>query len=694
MEQNAVDASGSADKRKRAVSSGAATDAQAKRSRVSRACDQCRASREKCVGGTGGSSCQTCEAQNRQCTYDEPPKKRGIQPNYIRTLELALAWVIQYAPAAQVALSQALPLVDSTAHKLISGKDASGAESLHQSWRDGLLCKQIDQLLSGSVVENALEAHVPPITSRKPSHFGVVAILDSPEVSYPREVDGSTSSNDRRYHNDATDRTEPAISRHAALPADFHDRDALLRVQSPRPSVEINPPIQLKLPLNSWNLLDYFFAFTQSWLPITEKHSVLRTTYSYPGEGLSLDKATGGAHAELWSMLALAAYQVSRIAPLDEDYRHLSETARQLIPRSASASVNGAVVASKDAVGQGVTSGGVKGTGISHDAFESGHVRALLILALLDATQESWSSAWLNVGIATRLLLLDDTDTKSARRLDSRTLLFAAFVIDSTISSQLGLRPHIRSSDLHEIDALAEDGMEEWAPWADPIAPDTASKAPSKAWSTLNAITNELRSAENSESPTSATFLHRPLTVRALLVNACNKEGRVQPAKLVATLQAAQMSSSAFPILAPTGGTSIEPQDVNNPHVSHQNVSLSTAPTKDLHSNGFMTIPSGPGDFAYMDNTQNNSMSAPSDTSLWPMYDLNDIASGHDIFEELAMLDPVEPLTQQPQFMQNLGFNNPDLDLAEFFGADYQATNSLLTYIQPTHSNKPGGEFG
>ncbi|KAK6432875.1 hypothetical protein LTR95_010951 [Oleoguttula sp. CCFEE 5521] len=694
MDLDSAGAAALLDKRKRAVSSGAATEAQAKRSRVSRACDQCRASREKCVGGIAGSSCQTCEAQNRQCTYDEPPKKRGIQPNYIRTLELALAWVVQYAPEAQAALSQALPLADSTAHKLISGKDASGAESLHQSWRDGLLCKQIDQLLSGSIVENGMEAVVPPIISRKPPHFGVEAISTSPGISYPREVESSASSKARRHHNDVTGRTEPVIPRDAALPTESRSRDGLLGGQSARPSAENKPPVQLKLPLNSWNLLDYFFAFTQSWLPITEKHSVLRTTYSYPGEGLSLEKATGGAHAELWSMLALAAYQVSRIAPLDEDYSYLSQTARQLIPQIAGASVNGAIIASKDTVGEGVTSRGIKGTGISHDAFESGHVRALLILALLDATQESWSSAWLNVGIATRLLLLDDTDTKSARRLDSRTLLFAAFVIDSTISSQLRLRPHIRGSDLHEIDALAEDGMEEWAPWADPIAPDTASKAPSKAWSTFNAITNELRTVENSNSPASAASLHRPLTVRALLVNACNKEGRVQPAKLVVTLQAEQMSSPAFSIPPPIGGTSIELQDDDNAQVSHQNIDLSMAPTKDLHSNGFMTIPSGPGDFSYMDNTQNNSMPAPGDTSLWPMYDLNDIASGHDIFEELAMLDPVEPLTQQPQFMQNLGFNNPDLDLAEFFGADYQATNSLLTYIQPSHSTKPGGEFG
>ena len=32
--------------------------------------------------------------------------------------------------------------------------------------------------------------------------------------------------------------------------------------------------------------------------------------------------------------------------------------------------------------------------------------------------------------------------------------------------------------------------------------------------------------------------------------------------------------------------------------------------------------------------------------------------------------------------MENLGFG-PDLDLAEFFGADYQPSDPLLAYMQP-----------
>jgi hypothetical protein len=89
----------------------------AKRSRVSRACDQCRASREKCDGVKP--VCHTCDTQKRSCTYDEPPKKRGIQPNYIRTLELTLAWLFQTVPETQKALSRSLPIVNGPAQRCV-----------------------------------------------------------------------------------------------------------------------------------------------------------------------------------------------------------------------------------------------------------------------------------------------------------------------------------------------------------------------------------------------------------------------------------------------------------------------------------------------------------------------------------------------------------------------------------------------
>jgi hypothetical protein len=44
--------------------------------------------------------------------------------------------------------------------------------------------------------------------------------------------------------------------------------------------------------------------------------------------------------------------------------------------------------------------------------------------------------------------------------------------------------------------------------------------------------------------------------------------------------------------------------------------------------------------------------------------------------------------------MQNLGFG-PDLDLAEFFGPDYQPSNPLLAYMQPSQGgSKQAGDLG
>ena len=92
-----------------------------KRTRVSRACDQCRSAREKCDGSQP--HCQSCKGQDRECTYHEPPRKRGIQPHYIRTLELLLAWTLQSAPGLEGNITSSLAKEDAPVHKLLAGED-------------------------------------------------------------------------------------------------------------------------------------------------------------------------------------------------------------------------------------------------------------------------------------------------------------------------------------------------------------------------------------------------------------------------------------------------------------------------------------------------------------------------------------------------------------------------------------------
>jgi len=439
------------------------------------------------------------------------------------------------------------------------------------------------------------------------------------------------------------------------------------------------------LPRNAWNLLEYYFAFTQSWLPMTEKHGILKTMYAYPTEGLSYQEAlASGEHAELWSIMALAAFQLSRANPTDNDFIFLRNTARDLIPDEHQ--INIGAVQSKPA-----------------DAFEKGHIRALLVLALLSITSHAWQSAWLEVGLAVRLTLyrLAQTDRNTGDRADKPILQLAAFVIEHTVAHQLGLLPHMRSDSIQGFNTLDEDGLEEWAPWTDPTSPlNGSAKAPSKAFSTFNALVHELRVADEFQTPGNHAKNH-PRTVVALLDNACKRDHRTQPSKLAANMRSPEIRNA----LPPNG---FQPQDLMGianamPPSAPGSLDQSVITNQDIprfptgaSPADFLTIPTGPGDFNYSNSPSTTEPSnAITNAAGWPGFGgPSDGQGGGDIFEELAMLDSVEPMGEHPQFMQNLGFG-PDLDLAEFFGPDYQPSNPLLAYMQPSQGgNKSNGDIG
>jgi hypothetical protein len=114
-----------------------------KRSRVSRACDQCRAAREKCDGKP---LCSACAISRRNCTYTTNPKKRGIQPGYIRTLELSLTWIFDHSNAEAI-LNQKLALEGSSSVLLAKGTKESN--KLHKTWRRSKFSRDVDLLLAG-----------------------------------------------------------------------------------------------------------------------------------------------------------------------------------------------------------------------------------------------------------------------------------------------------------------------------------------------------------------------------------------------------------------------------------------------------------------------------------------------------------------------------------------------------------------
>ncbi|KAF2019743.1 hypothetical protein BU24DRAFT_459379 [Aaosphaeria arxii CBS 175.79] len=390
--------------KRRTESSSTPNATSGKRTRVSRACDQCRTAREKCDGQP---ICSTCSASNRSCTYTTNPKKRGIQPGYIRTLELALTWLFNNSDA-EALLNQ--KLAQEGAQSVLLGRETKESNKLHRTWRKSRFCKDVDKLLSG----------------------GDIGTMD----------DGrSPESDDQESENDDIDQTGESTT--------IQFDSIVLPQQSPVAHRVMNAisqstiPQATVMPVNRWRLFDIYFSYTHSWFPISEKHDILKLTYSYPESGLDLapDMPDSGDHAELWSILALASIQDRTTmkdsqSELPEDIipEKLYHTARSLIPRELG-------------------------------VFQLGHAKALLLLSMVNLSQAAPESAWLLVGYAARILMLL-LQRESALDPRIRHVFAGCFLLDNLISMQLKRSPYLRIADIERVGKIIPDGLEEWQPWS------------------------------------------------------------------------------------------------------------------------------------------------------------------------------------------------------------------------------------
>ncbi|WDK21873.1 hypothetical protein CGRA01v4_13163 [Colletotrichum graminicola] len=401
-----------------------------KRQRVSRACDQCRSAREKCDGVQP--QCFSCVTLSRQCTYNVAPKKRGVQTGLIRTLELALVWLFEQVPETEDKLAALLAQEGGGGQSLLLDKDSDAGNRLHKRWRRCRVHKDIDRLLSGK---------------------------DGASPRQDTSGDDSEAEPDPRCKpNGELPRDRTDTSPQPATAAD-QKQDAAPIDPSPRQRHGSTSRRRFKLPRNFPRLLDVYFSYTHSWLPIlNSKEALDNTAASYPPDGLDIDPEdanTSAAHAELWSALAVGAFQDSTSlhnsgGPEALDRPSLILTAaRSLIPVEAGMAL--------------------------------GHVKALLVLSLVKLGQDSAGAASLLIGLAVRgTMALTDGQARDRHRnsisgqpassiqesysnaLDR--VLKACLMLDTIVSLRLGQAPHMRASDMKEKPA-EETGFEEWAPW-------------------------------------------------------------------------------------------------------------------------------------------------------------------------------------------------------------------------------------
>ncbi|CAO2647911.1 Nn.00g088330.m01.CDS01 [Neocucurbitaria sp. VM-36] len=418
-------------------------DKPAKRTRVSRACDQCRVAREKCDGLQP--TCSTCSVSKRRCSYTANPKKRGIQPGYIRTLELALAWLFQDSPKNETLLND--KLAQEGASSLFLSRDSKESNRLHRRWRKARFYTDVDKLLSGG--EPSRHEQSDPLSPQS----------DDEDSEAEETITGDTSQ--LQPQNEGPSRPS---------------------VQQPIPSSQHSAGDNaiLSMPPNSWGLFETYFTYTQCWLPICEKHDILKLYYSYPAEGLSPDsvQANSGAHAELWSVLTVAslhANSMSSFSQSDPSFKtseQMYNIARSLIPGELC-------------------------------NLDFGHVRALLNLAVFNITQSLPEAAWVLVGYASRILERVN-QSQLLEKPRGKHVLSGCFLLDSMLALQLERRPYVQYYDLERLGKIYEDGLEEWQPWSrDPhISLQEPPRVPSLALSTFSNLLDIINILVSNEQPT------------------------------------------------------------------------------------------------------------------------------------------------------------------------------------------------
>lgn len=122
-------------------------DVPIKRFRVSRACDQCRTAREKCDGNQP--TCSPCVDSKRTCTYTSNPKKRGLQPGYIRGLETTLAFVFQQHPEIETAVYSQL----AQENTILLARGTKESNQLYKSWTKSRFFQGLTKALAGEQIK-------------------------------------------------------------------------------------------------------------------------------------------------------------------------------------------------------------------------------------------------------------------------------------------------------------------------------------------------------------------------------------------------------------------------------------------------------------------------------------------------------------------------------------------------------------
>lgn len=346
------------------------------RRKVDKACLRCRRRKEKCDARQP--ACSPCQDSNNECIYTWQQKKRGLPEGWVHTLEKLFALAMAKYPDLEQFLLESVSNGVTERHHGFAAlwTDQDHILGLRKRWRNSVLATRLESLMRD------LERIAP----RR---------LDSLQVSELVECI----------------RTDPGLPQ--------------IGNAAEKSSARYSP-----VPSNLLELLERYFMYLHSWMPIFEKAYIYQLAYKLHGSWRELSKP------ELCCIFAI----LSNVQTMDVTRRNhegtydYSRLALQLVPRS-----------SQDILPQ--------------------HVQSLLLLGLGSIHAGVFEDAWLLLGSACQ------TRSIVARRQGGHEANSAArihhgcFVLDALLSARLQLPSHFDTEEWDSISyTLSRDGLEEWSP--------------------------------------------------------------------------------------------------------------------------------------------------------------------------------------------------------------------------------------
>lgn len=405
-------------------------------------CSQCRRKKERCDGKQP--VCGSCESQDRECSYVQRLKKRGLTTGYVRGLEILLGLIFHSVEGCEhsiVAILKGESTIPSPGSR--EEHTASTVNVLVDGWRNSPSWKELERILS-------------MVESGEDDEFTARDLHDRLDEALKK----SLSMKDR-------EETLPSTVLPEASPADSQVRlidHGSTSDSIGHPSVQWNDGISTKRTgaietrssdtpgpsnlLQDWpELLEVYFANTNSWIPIVLKADAFRAAYilSTESDSSNVSGLPLGDQACLYSMLAYARYtqyitigNVSFQQDLQGHFANLFARASQLIS----------------------TYEGRR---------EVGHIQAMLVFTLLHYAQGNLGLAWSLVGRAVyhavELGLFRSATAQSPLDDRQKRVMLSCFVLETLLSARLHRRPYMRASDVQSGGLLDADGIEEWEPW-------------------------------------------------------------------------------------------------------------------------------------------------------------------------------------------------------------------------------------